>query len=209
MITDSFAHREDSEPRAVHEAYDAAATMGSALGITIFCAGGDSAGVDVPASSPHVTSVGGTEIAMVGMDVVSEKAWWYSGSGLSRTFKTPSWQQGLPDLGGKRAVADLALNASTGYWYLFLGVMTPNTGTSFASPVAAGLFATINSARLSEGKPPVGWLNPILYTRPEVQRTFRDITVGYTDWHYSAGPGWDIPTGWGAPHAERLWEALP
>jgi kumamolisin len=209
VITDSFAHREDSEPRAVHEAYDASALAGASMGITVLCASGDSAGVDVPASSPYVTAVGGTELVMRGNELVSEIAWWYSGSGLSRTFRMPEWQAGLEGLAGKRAVADVALNASTGYWYLFLGVLRPNTGTSFGSPIFGAMIASVNSARLSEGRPPVGWLNGTLYTRPEVQRTFRDVNVGYTDRGFSAGPGWDVPTGWGAPDAEGLLRTLP
>lgn len=209
VITNSFAHREDSEPRAVHEAYGRSASMAAALGISIASASGDSAGVDVPSSSPYVTAVGGTVIEMDGLDVRSEVGWWYSGSGLSRTFKTPTWQEGLPEVGTKRAVADVALNAETGYWYLFLGVMRPNTGTSFGAPIFAGLLAVVNSAREAQGKPPVGFVNRHLYTDPRVQATFRDITVGRTDRGYFTRPGWDIPTGWGAPDAEGLFQTLP
>jgi kumamolisin len=41
-----------------------------------------------------------------------------------------------------------------------------------------------------------------------VQATFRDIVSGGTDL-YQATPGWDYPTGWGAPRALQLAEALP
>jgi kumamolisin len=209
VITDSYCHREDSEPRPVHEAYNAAATMAAALGITVVAAGGDSAGTDVPSSSPYVTSIGGTVLEMDGLRVTSEVTWWYSGSGISMTFPTPEWQQGLPQVPRRRAVADVALNAETGYWYTWLGNTIPNTGTSFGAPIFAAITAVVNSARASEGKPPVGWLNSQLYTLPEVQDTFRDITVGRTDWGYFTGPGWDIPTGWGAPNAQGLYDTLP
>ncbi|MFB1482924.1 protease pro-enzyme activation domain-containing protein [Corallococcus sp. RDP092CA] len=209
VITTSFAHREDSEPSAVHEAYNHASTMAAALGITVAAASGDSAGVDVPGNSPYVTAVGGTQLKMNGMTVTGETAWYYSGSGITRTFETPEWQKGLVPMPAKRAVVDVALNADTGYWYTWLGVTTPNTGTSFASPIFAGLIAVVNSARSAEAKPPVGWLNSQLYTLPTVQETFRDVTEGYTDKQHEAGPGWDIPTGWGAPDAEGLLRTLP
>jgi kumamolisin len=208
IITTSFAHREDSEPRAVHEAYGASAMMAAALGITVVAASGDSAGVDVPSSSPYVTAVGGTMLRMNGLSRVEETAWAHSGSGVSRTFPTPPWQRSLPGIGDKRAVVDVALNAETGYWYLFLGVMSPNTGTSFSAPVFASMVAVINSARAPAGRPPVGWLNSLLYTERSIQATFRDITVGGT-WKYAAGPGWDFPTGWGAPSAEGLFSTVP
>lgn len=209
VITTSFAHREDSEPRAVHEQYSNSAMMAAALGISVMAAGGDSAGVDTPGSSPYVTSVGGTRLVMNGMSVTRETTWYYSGSGISRTFPTPEWQKGLLPIPARRAVADVALNADTGYWYTFLGVTSPNTGTSFAAPIFAGMVAVMNGARASQGKPPVGWLNPHLYTLPAVQETFRDITEGDTEWGYDSGTGWDIPTGWGAPDAEGLLRTLP
>ncbi|NPD26085.1 MULTISPECIES: S53 family peptidase [Corallococcus] len=209
VITTSFAHREDSEPRAVQEAYSHSSTMAAALGITVAAASGDSAGVDMPGNSPYVTAVGGTQLKMNGMTVTGETAWYYSGSGITRTFATPEWQKGLVPMPAKRAVVDVALNADTGYWYTWLGVTTPNTGTSFSSPIFAGIMTVVNGARAEASKPQVGWLNSQLYTLPAVQQTFRDITVGVTDRQYEAGPGWDIPTGWGAPDAEGLLRTLP
>jgi kumamolisin len=217
VISSSFARREDGEPRAVHEAYARSAMMGAALGISVVVAGGNSGDVDTPSSSPYATSVGGTELFMDGLRREREQAWYYSGSGISRTFRTPWWQQGVnppaywggqSGLRGMRGTSDLALNAGRYYWFTFLGVTVPNTGTSFAAPVFAGMVASLNSARAAEGKPPVGWLNSHLYTLPEVQESFRDITTGGTD-KYPAGPGWDFPTGWGAPDMEGLLRTLP
>ena len=72
----------------------------------------------------------------------------------------------------------------------------------------AGLIAVVNSYRLDQGQPMVGFINPVLYSDPLVRATFRDITVGGTDL-FSAKKGWDYPTGWGAPRAKKLAEALP
>jgi kumamolisin len=209
VITDSFAHREDSEPRAVGEAYDHAAQMAAALGITVVSASGDSAGPDVPSVSPYVTSVGGSELGMIENRFVYETAWPYSGSGHSKYFPQPWWQRGLPGGGSTRAVADVALNASMGYWYCFLGRMYSNTGTSFSSPVFGAMITVVNGARATEGKPPVGWLNSTMYMNNDVRSTFRDITVGRTLRQNPARHGWDLPTGLGAPDAEGLLRTLP
>jgi kumamolisin len=220
VLTDSFAHREDSEPRLVRRAYSDASLWGAANGITIAAASGDSAGVDVPSNSPYVTAVGGTLLGMDGNTRKWEIAWEHSGSGISLQIDRPFWQEGLTvekdDGRNKRAVVDLALNSGMGMWYVMLGKWYPNIGTSFASPIFAGMMAVVNSARAAQGKPHAGFLNQNLYTMPEVQGTFRDITDGYTSeegWggtpKYRARKGWDIPTGWGAPDAEGLVKTLP
>jgi kumamolisin len=41
-----------------------------------------------------------------------------------------------------------------------------------------------------------------------VQATVRDIVSGQTQFH-AAGPGWDYPTGWGAPDALGLALTIP
>ncbi|AUX39376.1 kumamolisin [Sorangium cellulosum] len=218
VLSTSFAHREETEAEPIRQQYNAAARMGAALGMTIVVASGDSARPDVPSSSPYVTCVGGTRLTL-GADgeVEAEVAWSGSGSGRSRSFTTPSWQMDVvTDAQGRRAVSDVALNASpeSGYWLYYLGEWEHRAGTSFAAPVFAGLMASVNSRRLAEGKPVAGWLNPALYRIPEVQAAFRDITEGKTpgDEHtqgFEADEGWDYPTGWGAPLADKLAEALP
>ncbi|WP_437590675.1 S53 family peptidase [Sorangium sp. So ce1000] len=213
VLSTSFAHREETEAQLIREQYNEAARMGAALGMTIVVASGDSAKPDVPSSSPYVTCVGGTVLEL-GDDgeVASEVAWSHSGSGRSRAFDTPWWQESaVSDAQGKRAVSDVALTASSDapYWLYFLGEWDRRGGTSFAAPVFAGLMASVNSHRIAQGKPVVGWLNRALYTDAGVQAAFRDITTGKTVEGFSAGPGWDYPTGWGAPLADKLAEALP
>lgn len=216
VLTTSFAHREETEAAPIRQQYDASARMGAALGMTIVVASGDSSMPDVPSSSPYVTCVGGTKLTL-GADgeVAREEAWSHSGSGRSREFSTPWWQEDVvKDAKGRRAVSDVALNASPDvrYWLYYLGKWDRRGGTSFAAPVFAGLMATVNSRRLASGAPVAGWLNPALYLDPEVQAAFRDITEGETEGgieSFKAGPGWDYPTGWGAPLADKLAEALP
>lgn len=212
VITDSFAHREDSEPRQVREQYHHAAMMAAALGITVVAASGDSSETDTPSSSPYVTAVGGTVLGLNAMgEVASEAAWSGSGSGVTLSFDLPWWQQGIvTGSNGKRGVVDVALNASpqSGFWTYYLAQWETYGGTSFSSPCFAGIVAVINSYRMSLGLPRVGWLNPALYQVPEVRASFRDIVAGQTP-HHASQVGWDYPTGWGAPRAHDLAITLP
>jgi kumamolisin len=209
VITDSFAHREDAETRVIRDQYDASARMAAALGITVIAAGGDSGQADVPASSPFVTSVGGTvlELDPATGQRLDEHAWVLSGSGDSLSFDAPAWQAGLP-ITDKRAVSDIGLAGGSRYWVYVFGGWQAYAGTSFGAPVFAGLIAVVNSARGGSGKPPVGFLNSTLYTNAAVQASFLDITAGSTSEH-SAGVGWDYPTGWGAPNAEAFAATIP
>ena len=216
VLTDSFAHREDSEPPPVRAQYGYSSMMAAALGITVCAATGDSAQTDTPSSSPYVTGVGGTQLSLDGEgNVIGETAWPGSGSGptVGSTFPIPWWQVGIVfGSNGKRAVADVAVNASPSspFWVYYLADWKGNYGgTSFSSPIVAGMIAVVNSYRAANGLPRVGFLNSILYQDAIVQSTFRDIVSGTTTEGYSAGPGWDYPTGWGAPSATGLATTLP
>jgi len=50
-------------------------------------------------------------------------------------------------------------------------------GTSASSPAFAGIVALLNDARLSNGRPPLGFLNPLLYSKG--LNGLNDITVGH------------------------------
>ena len=208
VITDSFAHREDATPKVIREQYDVAARMGAALGITIIAASGDSGEPDVPSSCPHVLSVGGTVLDTDADGArVEERGWVSSGSGDSLSFPTPDWQVGLP-IADKRASSDISLASGSSYWVYSFGDWGSFIGTSFASPVFAGLMAVIDSARIQAGKPNVGFMSSMLYTTPAIQGAFFDVTTGGTGTH-PATAGWDYPTGWGSPDAARLLNAIP
>lgn len=211
VLTDSFAHREDSEPLPLRHQYNHAALMGASLGITVISASGDSARPDIPCTSAYVVCVGGTDLLTNGNGVViSETAWESSGSGDAKTFLVPKWQMGIVP-NDRRATVDVALNAgfsSGGYWIRRFGVWESYGGTSFAAPVFAGLIAVVNSYRADQGLPPVGLLTPVIYTDALVKASFRDVTMGATDL-FAAKKGWDYPTGWGAPRAKKLADSLP
>lgn len=210
VLTDSFAHREDSEPAVVRNQYNDSALFGAALGLTILAASGDSAGTDTPSSSQYVTAVGGTRLTWNGNILVNETAWSASGSGITISFPMPYWQEDVAgDIANKRVVVDLAAAAdpASPYWIYYNSQWLLYGGTSFSSPVWAGILTVINQYRVSNGMPRIGYLNPQLYLDPAVQATFRDITAGATP-DFAAGAGWDVPTGWGSPRALALAQAL-
>ena len=208
VVSDSFAHNEGVEPVAVRTTYNYAALEGAALGITVLSASGDSNLVDVPASCPYVTAVGGTSLTTNGGVWSSEEAWQDTGCGNSSYFAQPSWQQGkTPGNTTRRATADISAEADT-LWFYEGGSWQQAGGTSFASPTTAGLIATLNSSRLAAKSTRVGWLNPILYSSTATQAALHDITSGASN-SYSAAAGWDNPTGWGSLNVAKLVTAIP
>ncbi len=187
---------------------------GTAEGITFFAASGDSGAydcnsstlsVDYPASDPYVTAAGGTTM-QTGSDggISSETAWSDSGGGASTVFGEPAWQSGG---NSKRDTADVALDAdpSTGYPVYYGGSWSTYGGTSFAAPQWAAIAAIANQALGAHGKLPMGG-NPALYPLAGTS-AFHDVTSG-NNGYYSAGQGWDYPTGLGSPDVSNLVQDL-
>lgn len=63
----------------------------------------------------------------------------------------------------------------------------------------------INEGRIKQGKGPVGFLNPTLYSNPDVMN---DITIGDNPGcgtkGFSAVDGWDPLTGLGTPDYQKM-----
>jgi len=157
-----------------------------------------------------------------------------TGGGRSSLFSKPDWQAGTGvPADGVRDVPDIALAASPQHdGYLFCATdPTTNTGgcptsfsiaggTSFGVPTFAGILAILNQKTgVTTGQ---GNINPTLYAvaaaHPE---SFHDITTGNNlvpcgsgtpdcptsgtlQYGYSAGPGYDLVTGWGTIDAGVL-----
>jgi subtilase family serine protease len=121
-----------------------------------------------------------------------------TGGGASAIYPRPSWQAGAdPGLGDARIVPDTSWNAAvnggvdvyitaypqyncgntTGCW-TFYG------GTSAASPQTAALVALANAARAADGKAPIGFLDPILYSGLGASSAYTDIVPK----HYGSAP---------------------
>ena len=168
--------------------------------------------VGYPCSSPLVTCVGGTSLYVNATTHLrsSEVAWAGSGGGCSTAEPIPSWQMNLT-LGSAvcapyRASPDIAAiaNPYTGVAvYIlnshFTGGYYQVGGTSLATPVMAGIFADIDTARVSFGKSKLATatLNPSLYNAAASNYNyfFYDVLAGSNG--YLAGPKFDLATGLG------------
>lgn len=215
VITNSFAHREDSEPLLVRNQYHDSSLVGAAMGITLLAATGDSAETDTPSHSPYVTGVGGTNLQFNNQgQVVNEVVWDRSGSGPTEPGQPMPWWQvdaaGDLGVGNRRVTADVSASGgcSSPYYVYYNSAWALYCGTSFSSPVWAGMIACVNQYREENGMAPIGYMNPMLYTTPAVQATFRDITQGST-WYWPAGDGYDPGTGWGTPDALAFAQTVP
>jgi subtilase family serine protease len=169
-------------------------------GFAVTVSSGDSGfGVQFPASSPHVTAVGGTTLTRGGgTRGWTETAWSGAGSGCSTVYTKPTWQ--TDPLCSMRTVADVSADAdpNTG-----VSVFGPNGtgssswlvfgGTSVAAPIIAGVYA-VNGGAVNYGSNPYGDTADLF-----------DIVSGSNGscggtYLCTAKPGYDGPTGLGTPN---------
>lgn len=162
-----------------------------------------------PASSPSVTSVGGTESMT--------KVWSSGGGGFSNVFTTPDYQKEAvkaflnsgkaPDTkyfnSSGRAYPDISAFAIG--FIIYVDGMEDNVGgTSCSAPTAAGIVSLLNDVRLNNGMSSVGFLNPLIYKLNG--EGFFDVTEGENDDYnplcggFKAIDGWDPASGWGSPN---------
>ncbi|CDM34182.1 hypothetical protein DTO013E5_2407 [Penicillium roqueforti] len=124
-----------------------------------------------PAACPWVTSVGATT------HTAPEQAVYFSSGGFSDLWARPKWQEEavseyLEILGNRwsglfnpkgRAFPDVTAQGRN-YAIYDKGSLTSVDGTSCSAPAFAGVVALLNDARLKVNKPPMGFLNPWLYS---------------------------------------------
>jgi len=173
-----------------------------------------------PADSVYVTSVGGTDLATTGAagPWASETGWADSGGGISPDdFAIPSWQVTAAAGCGAcsqtyRNGPDVSANADFSFYVCAdQAACTANEygGTSFATPMWAGYMALVNQQAVLNGKPPLGFINPALYTiglGVDYGLDFHDITSGGNT--LGTTSGYDLSTGWGSPKGSALIDAL-
>ena len=221
-ISMSFGAPESTDTglAATWETYFAEAAQ---LGITLLAATGDTGGdtsanpcsgvpaPEYPATSPYVVAVGGTDVTLQRNPLgqvqgFAETAWSDSGGGVSTQFAPPAWQTGLGYSG--RATPDVSATAAENSFYYNGGELMAG-GTSFATPLWAGL---VTEMYAQYGKP-LPSVAPRLYLVGEQQLRggigtgLADITSG-TTCIGTAGPGYDLETGWGTPRAATLFADL-
>ncbi|KAI9447492.1 subtilisin-like protein, partial [Lactarius indigo] len=169
-----------------------------------------------PSTCPWVTSVGGTTGN-------PETAASFSGGGFSNYFIRPPYQRTavpsfLQKLGSQyngffnpwgRGVPDIAIQAIN-FRFVLSGEISTLSGTSCATPAAAGIVSLLNDYRISIGKPPLGYLNMWLYgvCRPGLNDITSGSNPGCDTDGFPAVPGWDPVTGLGSLDFEKLIEIL-
>jgi subtilase family serine protease len=176
-------------------------------GISCFASSGDSGATSAnniiyPASDPLVTAVGGTSLYLNSDgSYSSETTWSGSGGGASKVFNEPSYQTSIGD--SMRDIADVAYDAdpNTGVYVYYNRGWYQVGGTSAGAPQWAALM-TIAVQYHSHSYADA---NPELYS---VSIGYHDVTTG-NDGYFSAGTGWDYPTGLGTPDAYLLVQNLP
>ncbi|KAK3936734.1 alkaline serine protease [Diplogelasinospora grovesii] len=107
--------------------------------------------------------------------------------------------RGYPDVA---AIGDNYVTRANNSWHLY-------GGTSLSTPIWAAMLTLVNEERLALNKSTIGFINPILYSHPEV---FSDITEGSNPGCNSTGflaaRGWDPVSGLGTPKFPRLLSLL-
>ncbi|KAH8694224.1 tripeptidyl peptidase A [Talaromyces proteolyticus] len=193
-----------------------------------------------PSTCPYLLSVGGTQ------ETDPEIAWTAGSGGFSNYFPRPWYQEDVittylgyvdPDTKSYytnftnfegRGFPDVAAHSlGPGYGVFYKGNLVNAGGNSAAAPVWAAIIALLNDARLSAGKPALGFLNPLLYHLGSTN--LNDITAGgsvgcsgihsknstdpskrgFIPWaSWNATVGWDPVTGLGTPNFSKLKETV-
>jgi subtilase family serine protease len=186
-------------------------------------------------ASGWLTSVGGTSLALnQGNEIVDEVPWndrsfapklgFGGGGGFSRYIARPWFQRGLGHQ-GRRAGPDVALMADP---YPGMAIycrvdarsncdetqpgnpFVASFGTSASTPLFAGIVALADQRLLAAGRPPLGFVDPLIYRlgREGGHGALRDVVKGSNAAVYTtccrARPGYDMASGWGSVNAERL-----
>jgi subtilase family serine protease len=171
-------------------------------GMAITASSGDdgfAAGPQFPATSPHVTAVGGTSlVTATGSRGWSETVWVDAGSGCSTVYAKPTWQH---DTGcTKRMEADVSAVADPNTGVAVYGPVNSRSsgwlvfgGTSVAAPLIAGVYGN-NGGTVTYGSDPYAHTANLF-----------DVTSGSngscsTAYFCHGEVGYDGPTGLGTPN---------
>jgi kumamolisin len=244
VVTTSYGVCEASTAVGAGDAQliDNALAAAQARGITVFAASGDtgayaclqvdgtnlSLGVQTPASSGGLISVGGTRLALrQDGTYLDEQAWsnpltrQAGGGGIASAEARPAWQTGPGVLkpgvnpSGRRQVPDVAgpSDPNGGFLVCYAAgrqggpACTPGSGgTSAAAPFWAAALLLVDQYAEQHGAGAPRFAAPILYSLASGSQplpAFHDILHGNNGF-YSATPGWDYATGLGTPDVYNL-----
>jgi kumamolisin len=206
--------------RGVINATETALKVAAASGISVLGASGDfgSSGcaqpgtvpakpephlaVNYPASSPWVTSVGGTNFTLNAQNQITSQTVWNeasevpgeaAGGGFSNLFTRPSWQNGVVT-SPWRAEPDVAMLADVAPGYAVYCTAAADCmnqgwvsfgGTSASTPLMAGGLALIDQLLRRNDRQSVGFIDPLLYrlgrNATTFAQTFYDVSAGSND----------------------------
>ncbi|HXX91192.1 MAG TPA: fibronectin type III domain-containing protein [Acidimicrobiales bacterium] len=201
VVSNSYGGSEFSTETSYDTYYD---HPGRAI---VVASGDNSYGVEYPAASSDVTSVGGTSLHQATNTGTrtpgsgTETAWSGAGSGCSAYEPKPSWQH---DAGcARRTVADVSAVAdpNTGVWvydtYGYSGMVGGVGGTSVATPIVGAIYALAGNPTSSSTT-----LASLPYADPAALNDVVSGSNGSCGGSYlcTAGPGYDGPTGLGTPN---------
>ena len=185
--------------------------------------------IDAPAAdaSPlckvHNCIAGGSEL-----NCNFDRCMWTSGGGFSNFFNRPWWQEEASNKylnsnvsfpPGKyfnklgRAYPDIAL-AAHNYIIRVSGEYMAVDGTSASSPSVSGMISILNDLRVSQNKPTLGLVAPLLYDiYSKCASCFKDLLVGSNNstedtdckYGYAATSGYDAVYGLGVPNFDEIY----
>ncbi len=154
------------------------------------------------ADSPFVTAVGGSSPGHTNVNSTAEDTFpldRIEGAGLSEIYARPDYQDGIASItgSGQRSLPDITMDS--------------RDGTSQAAPTFAGVLAL---ATQMDGKN-IGAINEVLYDKlgkDPAANGLIDVTSGNNTEGsipgYTAGPGYDVASGWGTVDASIFVPAL-
>lgn len=196
-----------------------------------------------PASCPWVTAVGGTTdlgdekgATSQTLDAFTKTFYAASGGGFSGLFRRPRYQRrvlgeyvrtqvpssyrNVSGFNAKgRGIPDVSA-FSSGFPVVANGLSLAIGGTSAAAPTWAAVITLLNDYEVSKGRPPLGFINPWLYS---LKAGLKDITEGGNSagacnvlqgcsigqtLGYNVTKGWDPVTGLGSPLFSQLLQSL-
>jgi subtilase family serine protease len=184
--------------------------------------------VTLPAADPLVLAAGGTTLTANPLTgtYTSETAWdgqtgitqtfGASGGGFSHLYARPAYQDGVPGIGARRGVPDVAGDANQlgGAPVVTADGSKTTVVQAFGTSAAAMLWAGLMALADQYAHHGLGFVNPAIYRIARgsaYHAAFHDVTAGSNKTvgrgkltGYDAGPGWDPVTGWGSPDAQAL-----
>jgi subtilase family serine protease len=203
--------------------YETAFEVAAATGISVLAASGDDGSstcvdqrgnptrklaVSFPASSPFVTAVGGTNVALNAANQITASIVWNDGpaqaaaggGGSSTLFGEPSYQDAF-QTSTRREIPDVSLLADLAPGYEIFCTAKPQPcanhgwlfigGTSAGTPLLAGGVALADQALRQAGRSGLGFVNPLLYSIASsnaalaapvtATSVFSDVTNGSND----------------------------